>query len=91
MASETIWRPYGERQAALAQIEARLAADPADAANAFARANLLAELGRSEAARDAYLAVLALDHGHEGALNNLGALLHEAGFRSAARTAGLAS
>ena len=87
MANEAIWRPYSDRQAALAEAEARLAADPADLPNAFARANLLAELGRTEAARDAYLGVLALDHGHEGALNNLGALLHETGFRSAARTA----
>lgn len=31
--------------------------------------------------------MLALDHAHEGALNNLGALLYDAGFRSAARTA----
>jgi Flp pilus assembly protein TadD len=76
MANEAIWRPFGERQAALAEAEARLAADPADLPSLFARANLLAELGRTEAARDAYLAFLALDHGHESALNNLGALLH---------------
>ena len=70
----------------MSAVEARLEADPGDVDALFERANLLGQLGKPDAAREAYLWVLAIDHGHEGALNNLGALLHDTGYRSAART-----
>ena len=51
------------------------------------RAVELDRLGRTEEARDAYLATLAADPTHFGALNDLGALLHRTHFRAAARMA----
>jgi aromatic-L-amino-acid decarboxylase len=51
------------------------------------RAQLLAEVGRTVEARDAYLEILARDPSHRLALNNLGMLLYETGYRTAARTA----
>ncbi len=71
---------------ALSAVEARLKTDLANLDALFERANLLGQLGRPDAAREAYLQVLSTDHGHEGALNNLGTLLHDTGYRSAART-----
>jgi aromatic-L-amino-acid/L-tryptophan decarboxylase len=53
----------------------------------FERACLLAEIGRTSEAREAYLAVLAREPSHRAALNNLGTLLYETGYRTAARTA----
>jgi tetratricopeptide (TPR) repeat protein len=53
----------------------------------FARAEALHALGRDEDAKAAYLAVLAHDPTHFGALTNLGRLVHALGHRSAARTA----
>ncbi len=86
-ASDTAWLPHRARETSLAEVEARLGVDPQDLEALFERASLLGQLGRSEAAREAYLQVLAIDHDHEGALNNLGTLLLDAGYRSAARTA----
>ena len=51
------------------------------------RATELDRLGQTDEATQAYLAVLTLDPTHFAALNNLGTLLHDAGYRSAARTA----
>ncbi len=51
------------------------------------RAQLLAEVGRTVEARDAYLDILARDPSHRVALNNLGMLLYETGYRTAAQTA----
>jgi hypothetical protein len=78
-----------ERRAALATGGPRLnpPSKVKSADDLFAEANGLAELGRTDEARDAYLKVLAVDNAHEGALNNLGTLLYDTGFRSAARTA----
>ncbi|HEX3500453.1 MAG TPA: tetratricopeptide repeat protein [Stellaceae bacterium] len=53
----------------------------------FARACQLDALGRTEEAKQEYLAFLAGSPTHFGALNNLGTLLYESGYRSAARTA----
>lgn len=50
----------------------------------FRRATLLHRLGRFEQAKAAYLAVLAQDPSQPACLANLGALLHETDFRSAA-------
>src|ERR1017187_7871869 len=53
----------------------------------FEAACLLAEMGRTVEARNAYIDLLAREPSHRLALNNLGTLLHAAGYRSAARTA----
>jgi glutathione synthase/RimK-type ligase-like ATP-grasp enzyme len=53
----------------------------------FAQARRLTEQGACEEAKQAYLQLLAVSPDHFGALNNLGALLHDMGFRTAARTA----
>jgi hypothetical protein len=52
----------------------------------FQQAALLDLAGQTEAARAAYLAILAQSPDHAGALNNLGALLCRTGYRSAGRT-----
>ena len=82
----TVSAAYARREEALRTLEARLAMGDADIELWLARANLLADLGRGEAARDAYLEVLARQPDHLAALNNLGALVHAQGFTSAART-----
>ncbi len=65
--------------------EQRLARTPQDVAARFERACLLDRLGRAEA-RDAYLAVLAIDTTHRETLLRLAALLAATGFTTAART-----
>ncbi len=75
-----------EIEAALTQLDARLAAAPDDLDLQSARAGLLAALGRTEAAKSAYMAVLTRDPTHFATLNNFGALLYETDFRTAART-----
>jgi hypothetical protein len=77
----------GIREAALTELDARLSREPEAIEARFQRACLLAELGRMDDARKAYLDVLARDPVHAGALNNLGTLLYAQGYRSAARTA----
>jgi len=77
--------PQHPLEIALAKAQARLAEAPDDAARLFERAALLDGLGRPDA-RDAYIAVLARDDAHAGALANLGALLLKTGYRSAAGT-----
>ena len=86
MASGAVGPPHDERETALAKADRRLADDPVDVQALFERANLLRLLNRAGDAQGAYLRVLALDHAHEGALNNLATLLHETGYRSAAKT-----
>jgi tetratricopeptide (TPR) repeat protein len=74
------------REAALAELEARLAAAPDELELQSARAAILAGLGRIEAAKAAYMAILSRDPTHYATLNNFGALLYETDFRTAART-----
>ena len=51
------------------------------------RAALLDASGRTDEARQLYLAILATAPDHAATLNNLGALLYRTGYRTAARTA----
>ncbi len=53
----------------------------------YRRAETLAAEGRTQEAQTAYLAVIARDPTHFGALNDLGTLLYASDFRAAARTA----
>jgi glutathione synthase/RimK-type ligase-like ATP-grasp enzyme len=53
---------------------------------AFERARILDGLGRSDAARHGYVAVLQRDPNHFGALNDLGMLLYKAGLLKEALT-----
>lgn len=80
-------QPRAAREKALGQIEARIAGEPESIDLQFERAGLLADLGRTREARDAYLAILARSPAHRLALSQLGILLHSTGFRTAARTA----
>jgi aromatic-L-amino-acid decarboxylase len=75
------------REEALRDLDARIAEDGANVSLRFERAGLLAELGRSLEARNAYIDVLAREPAHRLALNNLGTLLYATGYRTAARTA----
>ena len=70
----------------MAAVEARLLATPDAIALRFERAGLLAALGRTEGAKQAYLEILRLDPTHFGVLNNFGTLLYETGYCAAART-----
>jgi tetratricopeptide (TPR) repeat protein len=83
----TAWPDYVARATALRHIEAQLASEPDSLALLLERADLLVGLGQMEAAKTAYLEILARDATHFGALNNLGKLAHALGHRSAARTA----
>ena len=80
------WAPRVAREANLRQIEARIAAEPAAIAPRLERAGVLAELGQTLEARDAYLDILRRDPSDRLALNNLGTLLHATGYKTAART-----
>ncbi len=73
-------------EAALNGAEARLLEAPDDLDLQCARAGLLAAVGRKDAAKAAYMAVLSRDPTHFAALNNFGALLDETDFRTAAQT-----
>ncbi len=69
----------------LAEIDAFLARNPDHIELRYHRAGLLAGLGRHDEARQDYLAVIARDPTHFGALNDLGTLLYQTDFRAAAR------
>ncbi len=69
----------------LEDIDERLEQAPDDVSLLFSRACTLDMLGRNDEARDAYIAVIKRDGTHLGALGNLGTLLYNAGYRSAAR------
>ncbi len=68
------------------RVDALLEVQPSSIDLRFERASLLAEMGRSDEAKGAYMAILADDSTHFATLINFGALLHEGGFISAART-----
>jgi glutathione synthase/RimK-type ligase-like ATP-grasp enzyme len=77
---------YARHAHALIETETRIEADPDCIEPRFDRARLLTELGRVHEAQQAYLDILARDPTHFGTLNNLGVLLHQTGYRTAART-----
>jgi glutamate/tyrosine decarboxylase-like PLP-dependent enzyme len=81
------WPPQRAREAALRDLNGRIASDPGAVNLRFELACLLTEMGRTLEARNAYLEVLAREPGHRLALNNLGTLLNATGYRTAARTA----
>ena len=85
--ADALWPPQRAREEALRELDGRLAEDPESVSWRFERAGLLAELGRTMEARNAYIDLLARDPAHRLALNNLGTLLYATGYRSAARTA----
>lgn len=81
------WPPRAAREAALRELEDRIAAEPEALGLRRDLAQLLAELGRTLDARNAYLDLLRRAPSDRVALNNLGTLLHATGYRTAARTA----
>jgi glutamate/tyrosine decarboxylase-like PLP-dependent enzyme/Flp pilus assembly protein TadD/glutathione synthase/RimK-type ligase-like ATP-grasp enzyme len=81
------WPPQRARESAVRDLDGRIASDPGAVSLRFERACLLAEMGRTLEARDAYLDLLAREPAHRLALNNLGTLLHAAGYQTGARTA----
>jgi glutamate/tyrosine decarboxylase-like PLP-dependent enzyme len=81
------WPPQRARESALRDLSGRIASDPGAMSLRFERASLLADMGRTLEARNAYLDLLAREPSHRLALNNLGTLLHSTGYRTAARTA----
>ena len=81
------WTPRRLRESRLHELEAQILSDAAATPLRFERACLLAEIGRTAEARDAYIDLLSREPSHRAALNNLGTLLHETGYRTAARTA----
>lgn len=82
----TNWQPRLDREAALKVIESNLAENKDDITLQFEHACLLTSLGRIEEAKQVYLKILSADPTHLGTLNNLGAILNNMGYRSAART-----
>lgn len=86
MAAHSTWPPRLAAEQGLQRAEQRLADTPGDLAARFERACCLDQLGRAPEAREAYLAVLAIDMRHRDALLRLGALLVATGYATAART-----
>jgi glutamate/tyrosine decarboxylase-like PLP-dependent enzyme/Flp pilus assembly protein TadD len=84
---DAAWAPHSAREAALRDLSNRIASNPEDLSLQFEFACLLAEMGRTRDARDAYIELLSHDPSHRLALNNLGTLVHAAGYKTAARTA----
>jgi tetratricopeptide (TPR) repeat protein len=71
----------------LQNVELRLEAEPHSVDLLFAKAQLLARLGRDDDAKAGFVAVLQHDPTHFGALTDLGGLALSTGYRSAAVTA----
>ncbi len=80
------WEPRQKREAELARTEAVVAACPDNVEARFQRCRLLAELGRNEEAKTAFLELLVQEPAHFGALNNLGNLVYSMGYRNAAKS-----
>ncbi len=74
------------RATRLARLDAQLAQAPDAIPPRYERASLLREAGRTEDAKDDYLALLRRAPTHFGALNDFGTMLLATGYRDAART-----
>ncbi len=85
--SSADWLPQRARENALQELSSRIVSNPDAVSPRFELACLLAEMGRTLEARNAYLEVLKREPSHRLALNNLGTLLEATGYRTAARTA----
>jgi predicted ABC-type ATPase len=72
---------------ALKAVEADVSDDPRNITLCIERARILARLNRAEAAKNAYIDVIAVDPTNFDALNELGSLLYASGYQTAARTA----
>jgi tetratricopeptide (TPR) repeat protein len=81
-----LWAPHQSLLAELDRVEALLASSGPAVELLFSRAALWQALGRLDEAKAAYVDILSKDPSHLGALTQLGALLHETGYRSAAIT-----
>jgi aromatic-L-amino-acid/L-tryptophan decarboxylase len=81
------WRPRKLRESRVVELEAQIASGGAAIPLRFERACLLAEMGRTADAKDAYLEILSREPSHGATLNNLGTLLYQTGYRTAAHTA----
>ena len=77
------WTPRRIREARLRDLEA--GRQPSK--QRFERACLLAEMGRTLRGSPRLSRLLSKEPAHRLALNNLGTLLHDTGYRTAARTA----
>lgn len=91
MPTQQAWPPRLAQEARLHHLGALVAADaeplaPEAIERRIERAALLHAVGQPEAARQAYLDVLAHAPTHFEALNDFGVLLNATGFRTAART-----
>ena len=74
-------------EAQLQDVERRIEAEPDSLDALFARAQILARLGRDDEAKNAFVAVLVKEPTHFGALTDLASLALATGYRSAAVTA----
>ena len=83
MSSQT--RDPPQPAARLAELDALLARQPDRTDARYLRASMMADLGRDREAQQDYLAVIAAEPTHFGALNDLATLLHRTDFRTAAR------
>src|SRR5580658_5025838 len=81
------WTPRKLRESRLLELEGQVASDTYTSELRFERACLLAEMGRTAEARDAYLEIILREPSHRATLNNFGTLLYQTGYKTAARTA----
>lgn len=80
------WAPRVALETVLGELDDALARDRNDVTLLFARASILAELGRNDEAEHAYRAVLEKDPSHVAALMKLAVLMRGAGDWTAARS-----
>ena len=81
------WTPRKLKESRLLELEAQIASDGSPSELRFEHACLLAEMGRTAEARDAYLEIILRNPSHRATLNNFGTLLYQTGYKTAARTA----
>lgn len=82
----TLTQSQSRRETELVRLTRQIAASPCAIELRFRQASLLADLGRIEESKAAYLDLLKRSPDHFGALTAFGRLLFSTGYRSAART-----